>query len=116
MPFFNMEWPFSAELTAIHWFADGLKVSSLFPQGAAVVARKDKSHLEVAAQGGPVEVRTAAGDLVARLESGKALSFAIQAPVQNPPPVPSQQDSSPARTGQSSPPPIRHRSHLNHRC
>ena len=85
--------------------ADGLKVSSLFPQGAAVVARKDKSHLEVAAQGGPVEVRTAAGDLVARLESGKALSFAIQASVQNPPPVPSQQDSSPARTGQSSPPP-----------
>jgi hypothetical protein len=85
--------------------ADGLKVSSLSPQGAAVVARKDKSHLEVAAQGGPVEVRTAAGDLVARLESGKALSFAIQAPVQNPPPVASQQDSSPARTGQSFPPP-----------
>ena len=94
--------------------ADGLKVSSLSPQGAVVVARKDRSHLEVAAQGGPAEVRTAAGELVARLESGKALSFAIQAPAQNPTPAPSQQNpsptppeqnSSPALTGQSSPPP-----------
>jgi hypothetical protein len=94
--------------------ADGLKVSSLSAQGAVVVARKDSSHLEVAAQGGPAEVRTAAGDLVAHLESGKALSFAIQASPQNPSPVPSQQNSSPtpaeqnsspALTGQSSPPP-----------
>ena len=94
--------------------ADGLKVSSLSPQGAVVVARKDRSHLEVAAQGGPAEVRTAAGELVARLESGKALSFAIQAPAQNPTPAPSQQNasptppeqnSSPPLTGQSSPPP-----------
>jgi hypothetical protein len=94
--------------------ADGLKVSSLSPQGAVVVARKDRSHLEVAAQGGPAEVRTAAGELVARLESGKALSFAIQDPAQNPTPAPSQQNpsptppeqnSSPALTGQSSPPP-----------
>jgi hypothetical protein len=94
--------------------ADGLKVSSLSPQGAVVVARKDRSHLEVAAQGGPAEVRTAAGELVARLESGKALSFAIQALAQNPTPAPSQQNasptppeqnSSPPLTGQSSPPP-----------
>jgi len=94
--------------------ADGLKVSSLSPQGAVVVARKDRSHLEVAAQGGPAEVRTAAGELVARLESGKALSFAIQDPAQNPTPAPSQQNasptppeqnSSPPLTGQSSPPP-----------
>ena len=68
--------------------ADGLKVSSLSPQGAVVVARKDRS--------------------------GKALSFAIQAPAQNPTPAPSQQNasptppeqnSSPPLTGQSSPPP-----------
>ncbi len=84
--------------------ADGLKVSSLSPQGAVVVARKDRSHLEVAAQGGPAEVRTAAGDLVARLEPGKALSFAIQVSPQNPSSIPSQQDSSPTPAGQNSPP------------
>jgi hypothetical protein len=68
--------------------ADGLKVSSLSPQGAVFVAIQDGSRLSVAAQGGAAEVRNPAGDLVARLEPGKALSFAIP----------------PATTGQSSPP------------
>ena len=56
--------------------ADGLKVSSLSPQGAVFVAIQDGSRLSVAAQGGAAEVRNQAGDLVARLEPGKALSFA----------------------------------------
>ena len=38
--------------------ADGPKISSLSTQGAIVVGMKDKSHLEVAARGGPAEVRT----------------------------------------------------------
>jgi hypothetical protein len=76
--------------------ADGLKVSSLSPQGAVFVAIQDGSRLSVAAQGGAAEVRNPAGDLVARLEPGKALSFAIQAAPQTTPP--------PATTGQSSPP------------
>jgi hypothetical protein len=76
--------------------ADGLKVSSLSPQGAVFVAIQDGSRLSVAAQGGAAEVRNQAGDLVARLEPGKALSFAIQAAPQTTPP--------PATTGQSSPP------------
>ena len=69
--------------------ADGLRISSSSIQGAIVVGMKDKSHIEVAARGGPVEVRTAAGVLVARLEAGKALSFAVQdapqAPAGSPP-------------------------------
>jgi hypothetical protein len=76
--------------------ADGLKVSSLSPQGAVFVAIQDGSRLSVAAQGGAAEVRNAAGDLVARLEPGKALNFAIQSATQTTP--------SPATTGQSSPP------------
>jgi hypothetical protein len=77
--------------------ADGLKVSSLSPQGAVFVAIQDGSRLSVAAQGGAAEVRNPAGDLVARLEAGKALSFAIQDSTglpQTPPPT----------TGQSSAP------------
>jgi hypothetical protein len=59
--------------------ADGLKISSLSPQGAVFIAIQDGSRLSVAAQGGAAEVRNPSGDLVARLEPGKALSFAIQA-------------------------------------
>ena len=33
--------------------ADGLRINSLSSEGAVVVGMKDKSHLEVAAQGGP---------------------------------------------------------------
>jgi len=57
--------------------ANGLKVSSSSPQGAVLVGVKDSSHLEVAAQAGSAEVRTAGGDLLARLEPGKTLNFAI---------------------------------------
>jgi hypothetical protein len=85
--------------------ADGLKVSSLSPQGAVFVAIQDGSRLSVAAQGGAAEVRNPAGDLVARLEAGKALSFAIQAApsgstdsTQTPPP-PTTTGQSPAPTG-----------------
>jgi hypothetical protein len=72
--------------------ADGLKVSSLSPLGAVVVGVTDRYHLEVTAQGGAAEVRNPAGALVARLEPGKALSFAIQVPQQN---VPQQNSTSP---------------------
>ena len=65
--------------------ADGLKISSLSPQGAVFVDVQDKSHLKVTAQGGAAEVRNPAGVLVARLEPGKALSFAIQVSQQNSP-------------------------------
>jgi hypothetical protein len=58
---------------------DGLKVTSLSPQGGALVDLQDGSHLKVSAQGGAAEVRNPAGALVARLEPGKVLSFAIQA-------------------------------------
>ncbi len=64
--------------------ADGLKVSSLSPQGAVFVDVQDKSHLKVTAQSGAAEVRNPSGVLVARLEPGKALSFAIQVPQQSP--------------------------------
>jgi hypothetical protein len=85
--------------------ADGLKVSSLSPQGAVFVAIQDGSRLSVAAQGGAAEVRGPAGELVARLEPGKALSLAIQAAQQDTnglpqtPPPPTTTGQSPAPTG-----------------
>ena len=82
--------------------ANGLKVSSLSPQGAVLVEMLDRSHLQVAAQGGTAEVRNPAGVLVARLEPGKALSLAIQASPQNPTPLP--QTPPPAASGQAGPP------------
>ncbi len=81
-------------------FADGLRVSSLSPAGAVVVGVQDRSHLEVTAQGAAAEVRDRAGALVARLEPGKGLSFAIQASSQS---VPSQNGSQPAPTSPASP-------------
>ena len=72
--------------------ADGLKVSSLSRQGPVVVDVQDRSHLEVAAQGGAAEVRNPAGALVARLEPGKALSFAPGLAAEFTP-TPSQQSS-----------------------
>jgi hypothetical protein len=83
--------------------ADGLRISSLSPQGAVRVDVQDESHLKVTAQGGAAEVRNPAGLLVARLEPGKALSFAVQVPQQNPTPAPPQ---NPAPTaGEQAPPP-----------
>jgi hypothetical protein len=76
--------------------ADGLNVSSLSPQGSVVVGLKDRNHLEVTAQGGPAEIRNAGGILVARLETGKALRFAVQA-------APQQDSASPALPQNSAP-------------
>ncbi len=76
--------------------ADGLKISSLSPQGAVFVDVQDKSHLRVTAQSGAAEVRNPAGVVVARLEPGNALSFAIQTPQQNP-----TQNPTPAAAGQA---------------
>jgi hypothetical protein len=67
--------------------ADGLKVSSLSPQGAVFIDIQDRSHLKVAAQEGAAEVRNPAGAFVARLEPGKSLSFTIQVAQQNPSPA-----------------------------
>jgi hypothetical protein len=83
--------------------ADGLKVTSLSPQGAVVVDLKDRSHLEVAAQGGAAEVRDPGGALVARLETGKTLNLVIQAAQQNSPPPALQQNPPSAPPGQASP-------------
>jgi hypothetical protein len=88
--------------------ADGLKVSSLSQQGTIVVGLKDSSHLQVTAQDGVAEVRTPTGMLVARLEPGKALSFAIQvapqvAP-QNSSPTPLPQNPPSPASGQALPP------------
>jgi hypothetical protein len=83
--------------------ADGLRISSLSPQGAVLVDVEDKSHLKVTAQGGAAEVRNPAGLLVARLEPGKALSFAVQVPQQNPTPAPPQNPTPTA--GEQAPPP-----------
>ena len=78
--------------------ADGLRIYSLSPQGAVVVGMKDSSHLEVVAKGGAAEVRTAAGTLLARLETGKAMGFTVQ----DSPQVPA---ASPTTSGQAAPEP-----------
>ena len=82
--------------------ADGLRISSLSPQGAVLVDVQDKSHLRVTAQNGPAEVRNPAGLLVARLEPGRALSFSVQQ--QNSTPTPPKQSPTPA-AGEQAPPP-----------
>jgi hypothetical protein len=81
--------------------ANGLKVSSLSSQGAAFVDVQDGSHLRVVAQGGVAEVRDPGGVLVARLDSGKALTFAVQSPQQNPTIPPSPQNAPPAASTQA---------------
>ena len=57
--------------------ADGLRVSSPTKNGVVAISVKDKSHFEVSAETGEAEIRTAAGNLVARVESGSARSFAV---------------------------------------
>jgi len=84
--------------------ADGLKVSSLSPQGAVFIDLQDRSHLKVAAQGGAAEVRNPAGGLVARLEPGKVLSFVVQVSPPNTNATPLQQNSTPTTVGQAAPP------------
>jgi hypothetical protein len=84
-------------------FADGMKVSSITPHGAVFVEMQDRSHLRVAAQGGPAEVRKPTGELVARLEPGKALSFAIQVSQQNSNSTPLPLNQTPTTAGQVAP-------------
>lgn len=57
--------------------ADGLKISGTAPNAVALVGVKDASYLEVAAQEGESDVWTSSGDLVARVEPGKTVHFAI---------------------------------------
>lgn len=57
--------------------ADGLTISGATPNANVLVGVKDQSHFEVAAEGGELEVRTSTGNLVARVEPGKNLSFTI---------------------------------------
>jgi hypothetical protein len=58
--------------------ADGLRISGSAPNAVALVGVKDESYVEVAAQAGETEVWTSSGNLVARVEPGKTLSFALQ--------------------------------------
>ena len=55
--------------------ANGLKVSSETPNGVVLVDIQNRTHMEVEARSGAADVRTPSGDLVARIEPGKALSF-----------------------------------------
>ena len=58
--------------------ADGLTVSSSTASGSVLVGIRDDSHFEAVAQGAPAEVRTPTGTLVARLDPGIPLTFAIK--------------------------------------
>jgi hypothetical protein len=57
--------------------ADGLRISGATPNAVALIEVKDASHVEVAAQAGETDVWTSSGNLVARVEPGKALSFGL---------------------------------------
>ena len=60
--------------------ADGLKISGTAADAVALVGVRDASYVEVAAQEGESDVWSS-GELVARVEPGKTLGFAIgQAP------------------------------------
>lgn len=58
-------------------FVGGLRISGATPNAVVLLGVKDGSHFEVASQGGELEVRTSTGNLVARVEPGKALGFII---------------------------------------
>jgi len=60
--------------------ADGLRISSAAPNAVALVGVRDSSHIEVAAQEGEADVLAPSGNLVARVEPGRTLSFAIGEP------------------------------------
>jgi hypothetical protein len=57
--------------------ADGLRISGATPNAVALIGVKDASHVEVAAQAGETDVWTSSGNLVARVEPGKTVSFAL---------------------------------------
>jgi hypothetical protein len=69
---------------------DGLRVASLSGQGAVAAAWRDSAHFAAVAENGPAEVRTPAGQLVARLDSGERLSFTntVASPAQQEAPQP----------------------------
>lgn len=58
--------------------AGELKISGTTPHAAVLIGVKDALHIEVAAQEGESEVRTSSGNLVARVEPGKPMSFTIK--------------------------------------
>lgn len=55
--------------------ANGLRVSSENSTGSVFVKIEDPTHIEVSAHNAAADVRTPAGNLVARIEPGKALGF-----------------------------------------
>ena len=55
--------------------ANGLRVTSETPSGVVLVDVQDKTHMEVMSRSGVADVQTPAGDMVARIEPGKTLSF-----------------------------------------
>jgi hypothetical protein len=58
--------------------ANGLRISGATPDAVALVGVEDASHVEVAAQTGETDVWTSTGNhLVARVEPGKVLTFAV---------------------------------------
>ena len=57
--------------------ADGLKISGTAPNTVALIGVRDPSHIEVAAQEGESAIWTSTGNLVARVEPGKTLSFTL---------------------------------------
>ncbi len=57
--------------------ADGLRISGETPNAAVLVGVKDASYFEVAAQEGESDVWTSSGSLVARVEPGMTLNFAL---------------------------------------
>jgi len=57
--------------------ADGLKISGVTPNAIALIGVRDPSHIEVAAQEGESAVWTSNGNLLARIDPGKTLSFAV---------------------------------------
>ncbi|HMD20865.1 MAG TPA: hypothetical protein VKH40_11110 [Alloacidobacterium sp.] len=57
--------------------ADGLRISGATPNAAVLVGVKDASYFEVAAQEGESDVWTSSGSLVARVEPGMTLNFAL---------------------------------------
>ncbi len=58
-------------------FADGLRISGATPNAAVLVGVKDASYFEVAAQEGESDVWSSSGSLVARVEPGMTLNFAL---------------------------------------
>jgi hypothetical protein len=57
--------------------ADGLRISGAVSHAAALVGVRDASYVEVAAQEGEADVLAPSGELVAKVEPGKTLSFTI---------------------------------------